>query len=78
MINTSSFSLNFYVPNPSGMTTIQSQIEQEERRNGGQPKAAHGIFIVLLSRWIPGFLRSSVPLVQSSILLFYDFKKVSA
>ncbi len=53
----------------------QRKIEQEKRRNGGQPQGNQPFFIVIILPylWLPAFLRSSVPLVQSRGWLFFDF-----
>ena len=53
----------------------QRKIEQEERRNGGQPRGDQSflIDIMLPYLWLSVFLRSSVPLVQSRSWLFCAF-----
>jgi hypothetical protein len=70
-----------FVLNGSGMTTIYGCIEQEERSNGGQPRADQPDFAVISparsTRGNPPFLRSSVPYVQSSGWLFGDGQKIS-
>ena len=49
----------------------QRKIEQEERRNGGQPRRNYFVFIVMPPyRLILAFLRSSVSLVQFINWLF--------
>jgi hypothetical protein len=55
----------------------QGKIEQEERRNGGQPRRNHSVFIFMLPcRLILLFLRFSVSLVQFIGWLFCEREKI--